>query len=104
MTLTLPKFDSEWCKFRFIRNLYIIPSDTSRLEELSRILQQKSRVSQCWLPVDCKLHSLTNPGLSQTAAWFAPNQHTFHFEPLHLFLLMSPGPPGKTVTMMASFL
>ena len=27
--------------FRFIRNLYIIPPDTSRLEELSRILQQK---------------------------------------------------------------
>ena len=36
-----PKFDSEWCKFRFIRNLYIIPSDTSRLEGLIRILQQK---------------------------------------------------------------
>ena len=28
-------------QFRFIRNLYIIPPDTSRLEELSRILQQK---------------------------------------------------------------
>ena len=36
-----PRFDPEWCKFRFIRNLYIIPPDTSRLEELSRILQQK---------------------------------------------------------------
>ena len=36
-----PKFDPEWCKFRFIRNLYIIPPDTSRLEELSRILQQQ---------------------------------------------------------------
>ena len=36
-----PKFDPEWCMFRLIRNLYIIPPDTSQLEELSRILQQK---------------------------------------------------------------
>ena len=35
------KFDPEWCEFRFVSEHYIIPSDTSQLEELSRILQQK---------------------------------------------------------------
>ena len=35
------KFDPEWCKFRSVRNLHDIPSDTSRSEDLSRILQQK---------------------------------------------------------------
>ena len=44
--------------FRFIRNLYIIPPNTSRLEELSRILQQKGRISQFWLPVDYKSPSI----------------------------------------------
>ena len=40
-----PKFDPVWCNFRLIPNLYKTPSGTSRLEELSRILQKKSHKS-----------------------------------------------------------